>query len=174
MYLVLPHAEWSAFKAAGELCPVEPDERDRAATAWLNRQIAARTGIAEDGGCLREPTYAFLSKPPPMWFRHKRAVLKVRVPEERAVLFDDHGYVEVVNALGNGLEHFDGAEGAEALATDEEKLRSLERMFDVVGPGTGPDDPFVELRAFVTGAVTRHMVRKVWVYCGDERLRRRR
>ena len=150
VYIVLPYDEWRSFAATGARPPYDFTYvyHHRQVDGWVKRRLAERTGL-EPGEVF--PTYASLSRPPSyhMW-PPKRAVLKVRVPEEHVVPFDDRGFIRMLNTIGNGEE-----EGDEA-----------SRMFDV--GGCPPD----ELRAFVATPVTRQMVRKAWVYRWGARLRR--
>lgn len=146
VYKILPYDEWQTFKATGT-CPGD-DERCLV-DPWLKRRIADMTGM--DAADVR-PAYAFVSRPPSWWmWPPKRAVLKVRVPDDKAVLFDDDAYVSVLNTLGNGW-------------VDE--AADPANMFDVSRSSSDVR------RAFVATPITRQMVRKVWVYRWAVRLRR--
>lgn len=153
VYVVLAIDQWRAFQASGRTGELPPDDDERPLAApWLRRRVAERAGLPEADV---RPTYAWVRRPPSGWmWPPKRAVLKVRVPEGAAVLFDDDGYVHVLNTLGNGFT-FGAGEG------------EPEAMFDV--GDTAPE----ALRAFVAPRITLEMVKKVWVYRWGARLRRR-
>ena len=201
VYVIERYARWREMqRRPGERLGCDGWATERQAAPWLRDQVAARSGVPP---ALVDPCYAFVSKPPAWWFhrswRGKWAVLKVRAPAAHIVRFDDHGYVWVLNTLGNGwpAEYLPASRADAAAAgarTDAEALASLERMFGrchghlrcaahhAEGEGEGEwRAPFARTvfgepqpRAFVAAGVTRDMVRKAWVYRGGRRLALRR
>lgn len=153
VYLVIGYAEWVALKESGTYTP-STEEDYHSTIHFLRPHIAKRASVDNYG----TPQYVFLERPlahhlayfsPP-----KLAVLKVKVPIDVVVHFDDNVFVcDFVNEIENG----------HTLCSEEE---DLERLFV-------PKCDKSNLRAFVpVSLITRSSVRKVWVYRKGKRLTR--
>ena len=175
LYINVSYNDWQEFKSSGKA--FEGDELNREdIIKWYSDQVSKRL----DGVNVSFRHYCFVEKPPiinyfsPM----KRVVLKIRIPSSLVVLFDDNFYVLVLNSLYNRSHMylaFNEREDAEkADCTIEECHASYERMFDLDSDKRCKNwAGDIQLRAFIP-YLTRSMIRKVWVYHWDRRLRKKR
>jgi hypothetical protein len=179
VYVVLPYDEWVEMKRTGTHVPVgETDIFSERVNTWLRPQVLARMGEAPDDRIEEPGVYAWVSKPKHLWPpRIKRAILKVRVPTHRAVLFDDIMYVRLLNTVGNGHRDFFSFSEAEESATHtpDEIEASMQRTFAPHCYGATRSRMWCgvpDMRAFIPSPLLRTSVRKVWIYHGAKRLRK--
>ena len=169
VYVALSYYEWQHMKSTEEIPPDIAAKQSRIRD-WLYPQIKMRL---PPHTYMNEPIYAFLEKPKKCW-PAKRALLKVQVPPHRIVTFDDYGYVHLLNTIGNGYHDFlaFNRKESDASHTEEECISSYERMFDLTTPRqhswVGKPQP----QAFIPH-LTIDMVKKVYIYRNNKRLRRR-
>jgi hypothetical protein len=174
VYVVMGYFEWQEFKRTGqfriddELCNESVTQTFR---DWIVSQVNGRMqGHTCPNNSL--PVYCFSSRPkignhPPL-----RVVLKVRIEDRLCVDFNDDVYVRLLNSYAQGRHTYIPPHGttddsrSESVYPEEVCLASYSRMFDDL---TRPmmDQVYIPY-------LTRSMVKKVWVYRNDRRLRRRR
>ena len=178
VYMIMEYYEWQEFKKTG----IVQKTRDFPNTIdWISEQIKKRTKTAN----FYFPIYTYLSKPkygsPP-----RRVVLKIRIDDGDVLEFDDNLFIYCINCMNNNLQKMcclsrkedeEEEEEDNIKSTLRECLTSYERMFDVENENENEKRSInwvgaINKRAFIP-YLKREMIRKVWIYRNNTRLRRR-
>ena len=177
LYVVFPYYEWLEFKKTGYI-PNDtfyPEITRKWVCDQVHERIKNKEKYAQQKETITDPMYCYVTKPNPRHtYPRKHVVCKIRVPDVNDIVyFDDMMYIRVLNSItGYGKYYYcaysEQEFDAKEHASKEECFESCKRMFEVeytperkiswVGP--------VVLRAFIP-ALTRDMIRKVWVYSGN-------
>lgn len=127
------------------------------------------------------PEYIFcsLSKPPLWYYPSKRAVLKIKILKKHVVTIDENMFIQAINVLNNGwnsmISFTEKEHNDDDKYSDEEKKNSLQRVFYPECNSTERENRWcgkIELHALIP-YLTRNMIRKVWIYSKNKRLRKK-
>jgi hypothetical protein len=171
VYLIMSYNDWQTFKK-DPLNWHETYKNDTPKmTSWMAKQFIKRCPNVFSAN----PIYCLLEKPPLSCYPAKRAVLKIKVPDEDVLLIDEHPYIFVLNNIENNSHEFLSYTQKEHNRTwsENECLQSYERIFNLNHkPRQTGWIGQIEPRVFIP-YVTRSMIKKVWIYRKDKRLRKK-
>jgi hypothetical protein len=170
LYMCLSYDDWQEFKKTGKFKCMSEFEKPEV-LGWYKTQVEKRLGTT-----IEHPHYCFYDKSK-IFYPAKRAVIKIRIDTNLVVPFNDHEYVHVLDCLYNNIHIFNSLSQKEynesKTASVQECFESYERMFDLSLDRDYKWCGVPDLRAFIP-YLKRDMVRKVWIFKYNKRLRRRK